>query len=109
MTKIHQSVAPLSVNKCWQGKRFKTPEYKAYETKLLYTLPPLTMPAAPYRFYYEFGMSNPLSDWDNPVKPLQDILQKKYKFNDKDIHEATVRKVKVAKGQEYFSVIVESI
>lgn len=50
-----------------------------------------------------------MSDWDNPVKPLQDILQKKYRFNDKDIIEASVKKVKVIKGQEYFKVKIESI
>jgi hypothetical protein len=26
-------IKPLSVNKAWQGKRFKSPEYKSYENK----------------------------------------------------------------------------
>ncbi len=60
-------------------------------------------------FYYEFGFRNTLSDFDNPIKPLTDILQKKYGFNDKDIHEARVRKVLVAKGEEYFTVVIEQI
>jgi Holliday junction resolvase RusA-like endonuclease len=49
-----------------------------------------------------------MSDWDNPVKPLQDILQKKYGFNDKDIFQGTVSKRKVNKGEEYFLVKLET-
>lgn len=95
-------IAPLSVNVCWQGKRFKTKKYLAYEKEVLLTLRPIKMPPAPYYVYYEFGMSNSLSDIDNPVKPLQDILQKKYGFNDKDIMEIHIVKEKVKKGEEYF-------
>ena len=31
-------IKPLSVNKCWQGRRYKTSEYKAYEEELLWIL-----------------------------------------------------------------------
>jgi hypothetical protein len=105
---IKKQIKPLSVNECWQGQRFKTKSYKAYEMQLLYSLPNLKLPEPPFSIYFEFGMSNVLSDWDNPVKPLQDILQKKYKFNDKDIHFASVKKVKVKKGEEYFLVNINS-
>ena len=102
-------IKPLSVNECWRGQRFKTDKYKSYEKEVMYQLPAFDMPLPPYRFTYEFGFSNVQCDWDNPCKPLQDIMQKRYGFNDKDIHEATVRKVKVKKGQEYFTITVESI
>ena len=94
----------LSVNEAFQGRRFKTPAYKNYEKELLLTLPKLEPPKPPFKIYFEFGFSNIMSDWDNPVKPLQDILQKKYGFNDKDIIEALVKKVKVKKGDEYFII-----
>ena len=94
-------IKPLSVNECWQGKRYKTPKYKKYIQDLLFSLPRLHIDNVPLKVYYEFGVSSKLSDWDNPVKPFQDILQKKYKFDDKNIFEATVKKVLVAKGQEY--------
>ena len=96
-------ISPLSVNQCWQGQRFKTKKYLAYEKEVLLTLRPIKLPPPPYSVNYEFGMSNSLSDWDNPVKPLQDILQKKYGFNDRDIMEAHVKKIKVKKGEEYFA------
>lgn len=101
---IKKQIKPLSVNQCWQGKRFKTKEYKNYEQELLYTLPAQKLPKPPYHIYFEFGFSNSMSDWDNPVKPLQDIMQKKYGFNDKDIVQALIVKEKVKKGEEYFIV-----
>lgn len=105
---VRMDVKPLSVNECWQGKRFKTRKYLAYEKELLYTLPKLKLPEPPYKVSFEFGFSNVMCDWDNPVKPLQDILQKKYGFNDKDVHEANVVKTKTKKGKEYFKFKIES-
>ncbi len=102
-------IKPLSVNECWQGQRFKTKAYRAYEKLALLTLKPMQLPKPPYRIDYVFGMSNVLSDFDNPVKPLTDILQKKYGFNDKDIFEATIKKVKVNKGMEYFEFEIKSL
>lgn len=101
-------INPLSVNSCWKGQRFKTDFYLDYEKDLLRLLQPIVLPEKPYKISFEFGLSSPNSDWDNPVKPLQDILQKKYGFNDKEIIEAYVRKVKVKKGQEYFEFKIET-
>lgn len=107
--KVSLRIKPLSVNEAWQGKRFKTKKYLAYEKELMLKLPKLQMPQPPYKVFYEFGFSNSLSDWDNPCKPLQDIMQKKYGFNDRDILEANVKKLMVKKGDEYFTVYFESI
>lgn len=101
-------IKPLSVNECWKGKRFKTDAYKDYEKDLLRLLQPMELPATPYKIYFEFGFSNSASDWDNPVKPLQDILQKRYGFNDKDIQEAHVVKRKVKQGSEYLEFRIET-
>ena len=49
----------------------------------------------------KFGFSSKLADWDNPVKPFQDILQKRYNFDDRDIFKATVEKEIVKKGNEF--------
>ena len=102
-------IKPLSVNKCFQGRRFKTNEYKNYEYELLLKLPKIKLPEPPFSVYYEFGFSSANSDLDNPIKPLQDILQKKYKFNDKDIHEMTAKKVKGNKGKEYLKLKIIGI
>ena len=106
---VKVAIKPLSVNECWQGRRFKTNAYKAYEKELLYRLPLAKMPQPPFKVEFEFGLSNIQSDYDNPVKPLQDILGKKYGFNDVHIHEATIKKVKVQKGSEYFIFKIDTV
>lgn len=94
-------IKPLSVNDCWQGKRYKTKKYKQYEEELLWLLPEIELPEKPYDVYYEFGFSNKGADYDNAIKPLQDILQKRYGFDDKHIMHAEQLKVITKKGQEY--------
>ncbi len=96
------NMKPMSVNGAWKGRRFKSDEYIAYTESCMSILPDLTLPEPPYRINFVFGVSNPSSDWDNPVKPIQDILQARYKFNDKDIYEANVKKVIVPKREEFF-------
>ena len=106
---IKVNIRPLSVNDAWKGRRSKTPEYKRYENSVGFLLPKIKLPAPPYKICFEFGFSNPQSDYDNPVKPLQDILQKKYGFNDKDIYQAEIKKVLVPKGQEYIAFEITSL
>lgn len=94
-------IAPMSVNRAWRGKRFKTPEYKKYENDVLFLLPKIIIPPPPFKIEYEFGMSSSLSDIDNPTKQFQDILTKKYGFNDKDILLLIVKKTKTEKSKEF--------
>ena len=86
------NIKPLSVNKCFQGRRYKTKEYKAYEQELMLKLQPFDLPSKPYKLIITFGFSNKLSDIDNALKPTLDILQKKYGFNDRDIYKLIVEK-----------------
>jgi Holliday junction resolvase RusA-like endonuclease len=107
---IKLNVKPLSVNQVWQGKRFKTPKYKAYEKELLLLLPnDYKVPLKPLEITLKFGFSSKLSDWDNPIKPFQDILQKKYKFNDSQIYKAIVIKEIVKKGDEFIEFEINEI
>lgn len=106
---VKVDLKPLSVNEAWQGKRFKTAKYKKFTKDALFLLPKLKIPEPPYRISFEFGFSNSSSDWDNPIKPIQDILQKKYGFNDRDVFEANIKKVKVSKGKDYFKFNIESL
>ena len=98
---VRINIKPLSVNEAWQGRRYKTPKYKQYQETLLWLLPKIKIPKPPYQIYFKFGFSNSLSDWDNPVKPTQDILSKKYGFDDKLIRKAIIETEIVKKGQEY--------
>jgi len=51
--------------------------------------------------HLRFGLSSKNADIDNPVKPFVDCLQKRYRFNDRQIYRLTVEKVDVAKCQEF--------
>lgn len=105
--RIEIDIKPLSVNDAWQGRRYKSDAYRAYEKEMLLRLPAGRLPLPPYRVTYEFGFSNSLCDFDNPCKPLGDILQKKYGFNDNEIYEAHIFKRLVKRGREYVKVFVE--
>ncbi len=100
---IRVNVKPLSVNSAWQGKRFKTPAYKAYEKEVALNLKPIKLPSPPYEIRFCFGFSSSASDWDNCIKTTQDCLAKKYKFNDKLIKRGVVETEAVKKGEEFFS------
>ena len=104
----HIKIKPLSVNKAWKGRRFKTKDYTDYETELLTLLPcNISIPDDNIKLSIKYGMSNAGADIDNPIKPFLDVLQKKYGFNDNRIYELSIRKEKVKKGDEfiYFDLI----
>lgn len=102
-------IKALSVNECWRGRRFKTKKYLDYEKQLLFLLKPKLIPEGNLRLYITFGLSNSLSDVDNGLKPFIDILQKKYAFNDRDIFELHVKKIKVYKGSEFIKFDICSV
>lgn len=98
---IEIKIKPLSVNRVWQGRRFKTQEYKDYEQSIGYVLPKLKIPEGKLLLEYVFGLSSKNCDIDNPIKPFTDILQKHYNFNDKQIYKMVSEKVDVKKGEEF--------
>ena len=93
-------IKPLSVNECWRGRRFKTDKYGDYENAMLYLLRKQKLPEPPFHVHIILYLSNPLADIDNPVKPILDILQKKFNFNDKLVTKLTVEKHIRSKGEE---------
>jgi Holliday junction resolvase RusA-like endonuclease len=103
-------IKPLSVNKVWQGKRFKTPDYKAYEQFCMLSLPrAMEIPEGKLELKMRFGLSNAAADIDNPTKPILDILQKKYGFNDSRIYRLEIEKVKTEKGAEFFEFAINGM
>ncbi|MBL4664298.1 MAG: hypothetical protein JKY22_12275 [Flavobacteriaceae bacterium] len=96
------NIKPISVNQAWKGKRFKTDKYKAYEKELMIILPKdAYIPKNEISLWLTFGFSNKLSDFDNPVKPFVDCLQKKYGFNDRMIKSCVINVMLVKKGREF--------
>lgn len=103
------NIKPISINQAFQGRRFKTPTYKAFEKEMLLKMPSLILPKSPLRLTITYGFSNILCDLDNPTKLVADIMQKKYGFNDRDIYEMFLYKKIVKKGFEYITYKLESI
>jgi Holliday junction resolvase RusA-like endonuclease len=75
----------------------------------MFLLPKLEIPEGKLQIDFEFGFSNSNADYDNAIKPFQDILQKKYGFNDSKIHKATIIKTAVKKGEEFISFEIKSL
>ena len=100
-------IKPLSINEAWQGKRFKTPKYKAYEKEVLLMLPHYDIPEGELDIRFEFGISKN-SDVDNCCKSLLDILQKRYGFNDSRVMRIELIKTVVKKrGSGYFNFTIQ--
>lgn len=96
------NIKPLSVNRAWKGRRYKTDEYKQYTYELLMLLPrDIKIPKGKLSVYYKFGYSSKSSDIDNGIKQFQDILCEAYEFNDKQIYKMIVEKVDTKKGEEF--------
>ena len=99
---IKLNIKALSVNKAFQGRRFKSPEYNKFITDMLLVLPKLKdVPTKDIRLKIEFGYSSKLSDIDNGLKTFLDCLVKKYGFDDRYIIELHVTKIIVNKGEDY--------
>ena len=107
---IHLNIKPLSVNQAWQGKRFKTPLYKAFEREMILTMPKgLKVPKTHLKVSINYGFSSKLSDIDNPTKLVLDILCKKYGFDDRQIYELNQKKEIVKKGKEFIKIVITEI
>lgn len=103
-------IKPLSINDAFQGRRFKTKLYKAYDQELDLKLPKFKVSNKDnLKLDIEVGFSNSCSDLSNIIKPFEDALQKKYGFNDNHIYEINMIKKIVKKGEEYISFSIESI
>lgn len=100
-------IKPLGVNRAWQGRRFKTPEYKKFETDCLYLLPKMKVPEGALWVKLFFSFSNKLQDIDGPSKLCLDILCKKYGFDDRMVYRLDIHKTIVVKGKEKWSFEIE--
>jgi Holliday junction resolvase RusA-like endonuclease len=84
------------------GKKVKSYEYKQYEKTVLSILPnDFIVPKGKLKLNIKVGVSSPLADVDNILKPFIDCLQLKYNFNDKMIYKLIVEKDNVPKGSEF--------
>jgi len=72
-------------------------------------LRPMSIPEGYLSISLVFGFSSKSADFDNPVKPFVDCLQKKYRFNDRAIKRAEITVEEVKKGDEFIEFTIESL
>ena len=86
---------PLSVNKAWQGRRFKSKDYNNYEKEAMIILGRAKKTIDEFvEIEYVFHLKNcNRTDIDNLIKPLQDIIVKcGYISDDRKIRKITAEK-----------------
>lgn len=95
-------IKPISVNKCFQGHRYKTNEYANWRQAVYYLTLHVNPINNPTKLDIEFHVSNfGQSDVDNMLKPLLDALQEcEIIENDNTIEEIHTKKIKCKKGEE---------
>lgn len=96
-------IKPLSVNECFQGRRFRTKEYDSFIKSMNILLPKNIEieNRSNIKLAIEFGFSSKASDIDNCCKSFIDCLVKKYGVDDRYIYELHIFKAIVKKGSEY--------
>lgn len=95
------NIKPLSQNEAYKGRKFKTKKYHVFEKGMMLLLPTIKVPKGKLQINYKFGFSTSASDIDNSIKSTQDLLSRKYKFNDNLIYRIEVEKEIVKKGSEF--------
>ncbi|EGR1951263.1 TPA: RusA family crossover junction endodeoxyribonuclease [Vibrio parahaemolyticus] len=91
----------MSTNDMYQGVKVKSAAYRRWEMQVARGLPDLELPKdkrLAVRAIVRY--SNKASDLDNCCKSMLDVLQKRYKFDDKNVYVLKLYKVIVPKGQE---------
>lgn len=67
---------PITVNQCWQGRRFKTPKYKEWRKAIGWLLNKDKYPRGECEVILDFYIKHySTTDVDNLIKPTLDALQ----------------------------------
>ncbi len=105
---INLPIKPLSFNNAYRAVRVKnrasiakTPEYKQYTKDLPLLLPPMhQLPPGKLVFIVKFYFATAASDYDNPIKAMQDLICDYYGVNDNKIYMGMQEKIVAGKGNE---------
>lgn len=92
---FYVKVKPISINKAFQGRRFKTSECKEFEEELSYLLPKARLIKGEVEIRLTFFLKNyKRTDISNLVKILEDILVKKgFIEDDRKVKRMTLEKI----------------
>lgn len=108
--KVNIPLKPLSVNIAWKGRRFKSDAYRYWTDEgLLLLKNQKELSSEQLQLNVEFGFSSKGSDIDNPIKPLLDLITKKYGINDNRFYKLYVKKKIVKKGKEFIKFEIKEL
>lgn len=97
---------PVSTNRLYVGRRFLSKAAKQFKEQchrqLLLLSEPVLVPRGPLELHFVFGLHRDM-DVSNCVKLVEDCIADFYGFNDKRVQGCSLRKVKVARGEEFIS------
>jgi Holliday junction resolvase RusA-like endonuclease len=95
MIKVEVPIEPFSINKAFQGRRFKTKDCKYWEKCFQTLLPKRLMVIGKVGVKYRFFLKNhAMIDFDNLIKIMQDNLVKcGYIEDDRKIYKAYIEKI----------------
>jgi Holliday junction resolvase RusA-like endonuclease len=87
------SIKPLSINACFQGRRFKNKAHKQYEAQLLWQLKKSGKIEGKYRIEFDFYFKTTNCDVSNYIKVVEDAIVKAGLVDDdRYCYELTARK-----------------
>lgn len=89
-------IKSISVNECWQGRRFATPKYKDFTKDMLRVMPNREVIKGNVHLKITLYLKSVLrGDIDNFVKPIVDCIVKKgWIEDDRFIQKMEVEKIK---------------
>jgi len=102
-------IKPMSINTCYQGRRFRTGVFKKWQEAVLYSLPSGYCEGKAYALTIYIYLKDPTrSDLDNYIKPLVDCCVKKGLLTD-DRYVKYLEVIKKHNKEEGFEVIIRKI
>jgi Holliday junction resolvase RusA-like endonuclease len=100
------NIKPMSINNCFQGRRFRTSEFKHWQTTIFLNLPKGKIESKNICLMVCFYLKHPAqSDLDNFLKPLIDCLVKKGIIKD-DRYITKIEARKEQNDDEGFDLII---
>jgi len=102
-------IKPISINNCFQGRRFRTKEFKHWQWAVISSLPKIKIESKEIQLYVTVYLKHPLqSDLDNFLKPLIDCIVKKGIIKD-DRYIHLIQAFKKQSEKEGFEIKIDSI